>query len=613
MPRVNVSAQLREITAVETNVRAGLLGNGSAVRIGTARLGSELMREHLSRRPDQVAVFPGGPDGWRRYWLGQAERELAPWDADEATQKAYAAKREEYASFCDRLETDHMWRTHVVVDKFNGKSYLIEDNREIRTIMAGVARSFSTWFLEHPPDRVFLRLSPQASFRDFLDDRPGVLAALRFAQRLPADFNPPLDVPIERPVLVEMVELAIGLVPVLGSAVAGYEVLTGRDLFGYRLSDLERAVLASSVLLPAAGRLVKGGRLVYTEARLTRLYGQEVQGWRLAIAADARASANPAALHAVSQAAEELRLGRRLEAALAREVAQALPKLVRGVIQAIVEHEPRIVVLLAKLAKRFPALAKLDGPSLLRVLRKGPGASNMKGQLLEELLETRVLSWLRDPAGLAALGLKTRGKKIEFIPGHLMCGRDGRGITDGMLVYWEKDVMVPVAVFEAKAGKDTAVGRLHLGGGDDHESADALLQFVAEVKEELRDRALLAEAEGRPFTETFQDVAREFDKKEKLGQIQRDIERLSANDIPGRAGLTRILVGGRLVPVRFDQAKVKFFGVVLRGSRTAPTEAAMKALKLNFEVMGVEMTDAEFNAAVEEMLPLARELAKERL
>lgn len=614
MARVNVAAHLREITAVESAMRIGLQGNGSAALVGTARLGSQLMREHVTRRPDQVAVFPGGPDGWRRYWLGQAERDLIPWEADEATRKAYAAKREEYAQFCDRLEKDPIWRTHVVVDRFEGKSYLIEDNRAVRTIMAGVARSYFTWFLEHPPDRLFLQLSARASFRDFLDERPDVLSALRFAQRLPADYNPPQDVEIKRPELVEMVELAIAILPIVGNAVTGYEVVSAHDLFGYRLTDLERAIMAATILLPVAGRLVKAGRLVYSEVRLTRMFGEEVQGWRLAIAADARASANPAVLHAVNQAAEELRLGKRIAAALAKELAESLPRLVRGVIRAVVEHEARVVALLAKLSKQFPALAKLDAPSLLRVLRKGPNVSNMKGQLLEELLETRVLSWLRDPAGLAALGVKApRGKRLDFVPGHLLLGRDGKGITDGMLVYWEKDVMVPVAVFEAKAGKQSAVGRLHLGSGDDELSADAVLEFVAAVKDELRDRALLAEAEGRPFTATFEEVASEFGKNEKLGQIQRDIERLSANDIPGRAGLTRILVGGRLVPVRFDQAKVKFFGVVLRGSRTAPTEAAMKALKLDFEVIGVELTDAEFNRAVQEMLPLSRELAKERL
>ncbi len=56
-----------------------------------------------------------------------------------------------------------------------------------------------------------------------------------------------------------------------------------------------------------------------------------------------------------------------------------------------------------------------------------------------------------------ALGIEVpAGKKLEFIPGHLIRDAAGRQITDGILAYRDGESLVIALVFEAKAGKSAA-------------------------------------------------------------------------------------------------------------------------------------------------------------
>ena len=100
---------------------------------------------------------------------------------------------------------------------------------------------------------------------------------------------------------------------------------------------------------------------------------------------------------------------------------------------------------------RHTQLRSLDVLSLERVLAKGPNVDHLKGQLLEELVESRLVPWLRTREGGFALGVTVpAGKKLEFIPGHLIRDTAGRQISDGMLVYRNSDELVVAAVFEAE-------------------------------------------------------------------------------------------------------------------------------------------------------------------
>jgi hypothetical protein len=213
------------------------------------------------------------------------------------------------------------------------------------------------------------------------------------------------DVPIDRPALVEAIELAIGLIPVVGSVVAAYEAWSGEDLFGYQLSDVERGSLAASVLLPTAGRLVKGGRALYTEARLVSLYGRDAASWSRATGAAARGLAERQALETVERAERALRVQRSVTGALRTEAATAVPALTKGATTLTTSVDREVLDFFRELSATHRELRSLDALAMERVLAKGPNVDHLKGQLLEELIESRLVPWLSTREGGFALGI----------------------------------------------------------------------------------------------------------------------------------------------------------------------------------------------------------------
>ncbi len=105
-----------------------------------------------------------------------------------------------------------------------------------------------------------MSMSARAGLATMLSERPDIVMLVPLAQNAPLD-SEVRNVPVDRPAVVEALSLAIALIAVVGNAVAAYEAYTGEDIFGYSLTDLERGILGASVLLPIAGRLVKGGRV----------------------------------------------------------------------------------------------------------------------------------------------------------------------------------------------------------------------------------------------------------------------------------------------------------------------------------------------------------------
>jgi hypothetical protein len=238
--------------------------------------------------------------------------------------------------------------------------------------------------------------------------------------------------------------------------VATYKAYAGRDLFGYRLTDLERGILAATVLLPLAGRVVKGGRAVYSEARLVALYGRDARVWSRTIRAGGRATGSGRALRTTEEAEAAIRIQQSLGRTLAQDAANALPNVVRGSASVSLSVDQAVTDLFRELSSQHRILGSLDEFAMQRILEKGPNVDHLKGQLLEELLESRVVPWLREQAGPFALGVQTSGKKLEFIPGHLIRDASGRQITDGILAFRNNGVLEIVSVFEAKAGQRAA-------------------------------------------------------------------------------------------------------------------------------------------------------------
>ncbi|HEV8577822.1 MAG TPA: pre-toxin TG domain-containing protein [Thermoanaerobaculia bacterium] len=498
-----------------------------------------------------------------------------------------------------------------MVDRRRGISYLYKENALVLRIMEIFAKELVLWFMEYPVDRDFYRSGSYLSWSAreglllFLNERRDMAALLRLAQTLPFDTEVS-EVPIDRPEVVTAVELLIGLVPIVGTLVALYEAWEGEDLFGYKLTEVDRGILAASALLPLAGRLVKGGRALYTESRLVSMYGRDAAVWSRTLRVSSLATEGMPALRTIEEAEVALRTQGKLDRALAQKAAQELPKTLHAPAAVSSTVDQAISDLLRQLISKQKILQGIDELALQRVLLKGPNVDHLKGQLLEELIEARIVPWLRDRAGSFALGIQTGGKKLEFIPGHLIRDIDGSQITDGILAFRNNGVLEIAAVFEAKAGKEAA-RELRLARTSLSKMSDAARKTLrAFAKDELREQRAAAKEAGKPFTKTIDEVEREIALSERGGQIRRDIERLSENH---DGTLAQIRVGADLVPVRISQTRTKLFGVLPRDVNRALIERELRDCGYSFEILGADISQRELRDLSAEMVPQATKMA----
>ena len=589
-------------------------GKASAFELALLRVTWEIMRDELMSAPKSVLVWDRmgadpkfgfkGPDRWVQASLQKASERISP---QYGSREQLARKYEEYLDLSLEILRWGQHKQGLIVDKQAGKQYLIFGAQPIvGEIMKLLSTELMAWLNAQPNTRILIESPARYGLATMLTERRDLATLLRVAETLPLDVEVS-EVPVDRPAMVEAIEFAVGLIPVVGNIVAAYEAWSGNDLFGYKLSELERGILGASVLLPTAGRLVKGGRALYTEARLVSMYGRDAATWSKAIGASGRGLAERKALTAVETAERTLRIKKALGGAVAREAADAVPRLTKDIAAVATKVDQKVVELLKELRSAHPQLRVLDELSLERVLAKGPNVDHLKGQMLEELVESRVVPWLSTREGGFALGITVpTGKKLEFIPGHLIRDTAGRQISDGMLVYRDGETLVIAAVFEAKAGKNAArelsVKRGSLSTLNEAERAE-LRANAKDVWLEQRDAA---KAAGQPFKKTVEDVEREYILSERGGQVRRDVERL-ADAVEGNS---RIRVGTQELAVKLSPTKTKFFGVLPKDVRAATIEAELKDSGFAYEILGVDIKASALKDIAEKLKPLAETLAK---
>lgn len=588
-------------------------GKSSASELAVVRRTFEIMETEVRWKLSVLIYDKLSPDKdglksaqrWHAESIRKAGREINP---EYLPPDAYLRKANEYNELAERLVKDAAIRPKAVVDKKNGKSYLIHGNDPlVPAAMKAVASELTGWFRSQPNSKPVMSMSALAGLATMLSERPDLVMLIRMVQNLPldAEIN---NIPVDRPAAVQLATLGIALIPVIGNAVAAYEAYSGQDIFGYRLGDVERGILGASVLLPIAGRLFKGGRALYTEARLVSLYGRDAATWSKVSSASVKAESAAAgkALRDLEQSGVKLRVSKKLADQAAQDASATIPAIANGS-ASIPAFDPDVIKLLVDLQSSHAALKSLDAPSLLRILEKGPNADHLKGQLLEELVESRLVPMLRDRSGSFALGLSApTGKKLEFIPGHLIRDGSGRQITDGLLAYRDNIDLHILAVFEVKAGKAASRELGHTKGSVSSLTKDELSELRAAVRDMWRDRRVEARLEGRKYTEKLEDIFKEYLNSEKGGQIRRDIERL----VPSGGGSSVLRIGSERLRVNFSPGNTKFFGVIPGNVSTKGIEKHLKDEGIkHFEILGVDIKDSELKSLAEKMRPLAQKLA----
>lgn len=534
-----------------------------------------------------------GPTLWR---VKSQELAAAPLSRRELTPAEWARKNDEYLQLVQRIR-QRQALDKVFLDKQRGIAYLTQENDKVRAVLTDIITALAAWVVAHSSDDDFMTTSAGVGLLRMLDERQDLVAALRFGQSLPKDSTVSS---IDRPVLVDVVEFAISVIPIAGTAVAIFEAVSGRDLFGYELDPLERSILAAGALLPIASRLVREGRVLYTAARLERLYGSQASRWSTTLAAGERLSSDPGAMQAISQADTLVKAHTKIDAQLATKVADSFERLgLKGARAPSLSPLPLTVsAALKRLVSIKPFLAELDELALQRVIDKGPSVNRMKGQLLEELLQSRIAGWLRDLSGVAALGIAHPPAGLEFIPGHLIRDAAGRQITDGMLVRRGGDVLEIVTIFEAKAGTAKNARELSFASGSiSGLTIDERLELRAVARDDFRSLRARARRTGASFPTTAAEIQTMIDQlerqiilTEKGGQVLRDIERLSENE---NGALARLIIGTEETQVRISPTQTKIFGVLPKNIKPGNMERDLQQARYKFEVLGMNVTDKE--------------------
>lgn len=473
------------------------------------------------------------------------------------------------------------------------ESITVQNNPLMKDMVSLLASELERWPERHRLDKGFFGVKPEKAQDQILKfERPDIQVGLKIAKGLGGEVRSIVLPGKERPAYVDAIEFGIGFIPLVGNAVASYESWTGKDLFGYQLSEAERAILGASILFPVVGRCVKNGRAIYTANRMSRLYGDDAAKWSSTLAMGERLSADATGFRHLKEGDNFVRTKTKISTTLAEEIAATLKALDFTEATKLTAKAPdeALEAAFKRVVAKHPKLAGLDPYAFERLAKKARVADHVKGQMLEELMENRMVRMLRDPAGKRALGLEAVEGQLEFIPGHIIRDLDGYELTDGMIVRLDGDLVEVIAVFEAKAGKAASRGL-----GAKYTSRKKLPEdFVEEINayakdlfEELQE---IARVNDKPVGTTIEKIAGKL-KQGEAGQIERDIERLSD---------ATIYIGSTPTQIKFSPTRTKFFGVLPDDISSMNIRKKMRKEGIkNFEVMGVGITQKELNAATQ--------------
>lgn len=562
---------------------------------------SSLAYEPMSREYVNGAT---SPEKLLRAARFSAVRQLFPHKAVDEVISAYKRKYAEYVYFTTNLllrKTEYL----TVRDNKLGTVQVYIGNPAFPELRAVFADELIRWYESYPVDREFylrgfyLTWPVNVGVGQFLSERPDMAMMFQLAQEQ-AWRSESYNIEIDRPMAVQMIEMAVGLIPLVGSVAALYEAYSGIDLCGYRLTTLERVILAAAVLLPVAGRLVKNGRAMYSAQRLASMYGHDTAAWKRTIAAGKLASSYPEALRPIGEAEKAMAVSRALDRELRRKAALSISQLVNGHSLKSSQLDGRVLEAFRQLSSQHKILQSIDEFAMERVLRKGPNVDFLKGQLLEELVESRVVPMLQDRAGSYGLGVRVQSARLQFVPGHLVRDLKGRQISDGLLVYRNKGAYEIVAVFEAKAGQR---GSRELGlksGSLSSLSAEDRVNLRAYARDVLREEREAARLEGRSFDVPLSEIEDSIVQSERGGQVRSDVERFYE--------FRKIRIGNEVVPIDISPTRTKFFCVLPKDVRSSALEKQLEAVGYKYEIIGVDISSRDLQDIAGKIRPIAQEI-----
>ncbi|WNG40325.1 hypothetical protein F0U61_46555 [Archangium violaceum] len=174
--------------------------------------------------------------------------EAARWSAVEA-------KLEEYLQWGMRL-----METHAAHLRRIAPGHRLTEHPLREKSLDALVRATLAWAYAHTDDPDFLRRSPSEVALYLLASRSSLATAIELGKKAPPhlDYTPPLEDEYSPEEL--LLELTLGLTPLLGEVTDLKAAVSGYSFTGHRLSHPERFIHVLGVLLPFAnGKLLKEG------------------------------------------------------------------------------------------------------------------------------------------------------------------------------------------------------------------------------------------------------------------------------------------------------------------------------------------------------------------
>ena len=190
--------------------------------------------------------------------------------------KAVEAKLEEYLQW-----GMYLMETHATHLRRIAPGHLLTEHPLREKSLDALVRATLAWAYSHTQDPDFLRRGPSEVALYLLASRSALSTAIELGKRAPPhlDYTPPPRHEYTDEEL--LLELAVGLAPILGEVTDVDAAVSGFSFTGHRLSHPERFIHALGVVLPFAnGKLLKQGGEAVLE-RVALLTGKSLDEVRV--------------------------------------------------------------------------------------------------------------------------------------------------------------------------------------------------------------------------------------------------------------------------------------------------------------------------------------------
>jgi len=263
---------------------------------------------------------------------------------------------------------------------------------------------------------------------------------------------------------------------------------------------------------------------------------------------------------------------------------------------------------LKALSQKYPVLQDLplDAEAAERVIAKGPRVDQMKGQLLEELLESKVRNMTTSEKAMLA-GEKAN-TELEFFAGHEITDMQGAALTDGILVKRNGDKLELSSFFESKAGPTAKKGLTSeytsFADLSDKELENLRNTAVDELKKRYPELKTIASDTIKEQYKTEVDAIVRGLPRSESGQIRKSIERLIPNEGETTIRLkingveTEVLVSSRV-------SKTKAVGVLPSDVKSGRLGKTLKAEGLNYKDFSIGIKTKELESLAEDIAKAA--------